>query len=193
MKEIVKHLTFSLRPLVRLTDPRKTSVPCHVQCIKITQIGLLAGQPPGTHDRGRSSKKAIRLDLSVRQCNDVPITKKGFSPAWILDHRCNAKLMQNQLFVKRHLISHNVVAKPPVTDRTILCDGRCLLDDYHEVHNKIRHKKVCMSHCLIYKILCLSCSMVFWGRIPISDFTRPSLKLLRCTFEIGILGRVELC
>ena len=109
MKEIVNHVTFSLRPLVRL-DPRKTSVPCHVQCIKITQIGLLAGQPRRTHDRGRSSKKAIRLDLSVRQCNDVPITKKGFSPALILDHRCNAKLMQNQLFVKCHLISHNIVA-----------------------------------------------------------------------------------
>ena len=112
MKEIVKNVTFSLRPLVRLADPRKTSVPCHVQCIKITQIGLFAGQPKRTHDRGRSSKKAIRLDLSVRQCNDVPITKKGFSPASILDHRCNAKLMQNQLFVKRHLISHNVVANP---------------------------------------------------------------------------------
>ena len=112
MKEIVNHVTFSLRPLVRLADPRKTSVPCHVQCVKITQTGLLVGQPLGTHDRGRSSKKAIRLDLSVRQCNDVPITKKGFSPASILDHRCNAKLMQNQLFVKRHLISHNVVANP---------------------------------------------------------------------------------
>ena len=112
MKEIVKHLTFSLQPVVRSADPRKTSVPCHVQCIKITQIGLLAGQPRRTHDRGRSSKKAIRLDLSVRQCNDVPITKKGFSPALILDHRCSAKLMQNQLFVKRHLISHNIVANP---------------------------------------------------------------------------------
>ena len=112
MKEIVKNFTFFLRPLVRLADPRKTSVPCHVQCVKITQIGLLAGQPRWTHDRGRSSKKAIRLDLTVRQCNDVPITKKGFSPALILDHRCNAKLMQNQLFVKRHLISHNVVANP---------------------------------------------------------------------------------
>ena len=112
MKEIVKNVTFSLRPLVRLADPRKTSVPCHVQCVKITQIGLLAGQPKRTHDRGRSSKKAIRLDLSVRQSNDVPITKKGFSPALILDHRCNAKLMQNQLFVKRHLISHNVIANP---------------------------------------------------------------------------------
>ena len=112
MKEIVNHLTFSLRPLVRLADPRKTSVPCHVQCVKITQIGLLAGQPPRTHDRGRSSKKVIRLDLSIRQCNDVPITKKGFIPAYILDHRCNAKLMQNQLFVKRHPISHNVIANP---------------------------------------------------------------------------------
>ena len=112
MKEIVKNVTFSLRPLVRLADPRKTSVPCHVQCVKITQIGLLVGQPLRTHDRGRSNKKAIRLDLSVRQSNDVPITKKGFSPASILDHRCNAKLMQNQLFVKRHLISHNVVANP---------------------------------------------------------------------------------
>ena len=112
MKEIVNNVTFSLRPLVRLADPRKTSVPCHVQCIKITQIGLLAGQPRRTHDRGRSSKKVIRLDLSVGQSNDVPITKKGFSPALILDHRCNAKLMQNQLFVKRHLISHNVVANP---------------------------------------------------------------------------------
>ena len=112
MKEIVNHVTFSLRPLVRLADPRKTSVPCHVQCIKITQIGLLAGQPRRTHDRGRSSKKAIRLDLSVGQSNDVPITKKGFSPALILDHRCNAKLMQNQLFVKHYLISHNVVANP---------------------------------------------------------------------------------
>jgi hypothetical protein len=112
MKEIAKHLTFSLRPLVRLADPRKTSVPCHVQCIKITQFGLLAGQPPGTHGRGRSSKKVIRLDLSVRQSNDVPITKKGFIPAYILDHRCNAKLMQNQLFVKCHLVSHNIIANP---------------------------------------------------------------------------------
>jgi hypothetical protein len=59
-----------------LTNPRKTSVPCHVQCIKIAQIGLFAGQPLRTHDRGRSSKKVIRLDLSVRQCNDVPITTK---------------------------------------------------------------------------------------------------------------------
>jgi hypothetical protein len=59
-----------------------------------------------------SSKKVIRLDLSVGQSNDVPITKKGFSPALILDHRCNAKLMQNQLFVKHYLISHNVVANP---------------------------------------------------------------------------------
>jgi hypothetical protein len=37
--------------------------PCHVQCVKITPIGLLVGQPKRTHDRGRSSKKAIRLDL----------------------------------------------------------------------------------------------------------------------------------
>ncbi len=112
MKEIINRTGFSLRPLVRLADPRKSSVPCHVQCVKITQIKLLVGQPKRTHDRGRSDKKAIRLDLSVRQCNDVPITKKGFAPALILDHRCNAKLMQHQLFVKHHLISHNVVANP---------------------------------------------------------------------------------
>ncbi len=112
VKEIINPIDFSLRPLVRLADPRKSSVPCHVQCVKITQIKLLVGQPKRTHDRGRSDKKAIRLDLSVRQCNDVPITKKGFAPALILEHRCNAKLMQNQLFVKHHLISHNVVANP---------------------------------------------------------------------------------
>ena len=93
VKEIINRIGFSLRPLVRLADPRKSSVPCHVQCVKITQIGLLVGQPRRTHDRGRSSKKAIRLDLSVRQCNDVPITKKGFLPAWSVDHRCNARLM----------------------------------------------------------------------------------------------------
>ena len=44
-------------------------------------FGLLAGQPLRAHDRGRSSQKAIRLDLSLRQCNDVPITKKGYFPS----------------------------------------------------------------------------------------------------------------
>ena len=112
VKEIINPIGFSLRPLVRLANPRKSSVPCHVQWVVITQIGLLLGQPLKDHGRGRSNKKAIRLDLSIRQCNDVPITKKGFKPASILDHRCNAKLMQNQLFVKHHLISHDIIANP---------------------------------------------------------------------------------
>jgi hypothetical protein len=43
------------------------------------------------------------------------------------------------------LVKWLVVAdKPPVTDRSILCDGRCLLDDYHEVQQKYWLKKVCI-------------------------------------------------
>ena len=53
VKEIINHIGFSLRPLVRLADPRKSSVPCHVQWLVITQIGLLLGQPLKDHGRGR--------------------------------------------------------------------------------------------------------------------------------------------
>ena len=34
-------------------------LPCHIQGPSNTQIGLLAGQALGVHDRGRSSKKFI--------------------------------------------------------------------------------------------------------------------------------------
>ena len=29
-----------------------------------------------------------------------------------------------------------VVRKPPIPNRFLLCDGRCLLDDYHDIHNR---------------------------------------------------------
>jgi hypothetical protein len=35
---------------------------------------------------------------------------KGFSPAYIVDHRFNATLMQNQLWIKGHLIPDDVIA-----------------------------------------------------------------------------------
>ena len=40
-------------------------LPCHVQFVSITQIGLLAGQPLGVHYRGRSSKKFIPVPLEA--------------------------------------------------------------------------------------------------------------------------------
>jgi hypothetical protein len=50
----------SVQPLVQETDPRKTSVPCHVQWVVTKQRapsgGLLAGQALRAHNKGRSVK-----------------------------------------------------------------------------------------------------------------------------------------
>jgi hypothetical protein len=40
-------------------------------------LGLQQGQPLRAHDKGRSDKKHIRLDFSLRECNGVPTKKKG--------------------------------------------------------------------------------------------------------------------
>ena len=40
-------------------------------------IGLHQGQPLRAHDKGRSDKKHIRLDLILRECNGVPTKLKG--------------------------------------------------------------------------------------------------------------------
>jgi hypothetical protein len=39
--------------------------------------GLQQGQPLRAHDKGRSAKKHIRLDLNLRECNGVPTKIKG--------------------------------------------------------------------------------------------------------------------
>ena len=40
-------------------------------------IGLYQGQPSRAHDKGRSDKKYIRLDFSLRECNGVPTKNRG--------------------------------------------------------------------------------------------------------------------
>ncbi len=54
----------------------------------------------------------------------MPITQRGFSPALILAHRCNAKLMLKQLLSKRSLISHDVVADEMIKASISLQDLR---------------------------------------------------------------------
>jgi hypothetical protein len=39
--------------------------------------GLQQRQPSRAHDKGRSDKKHIRLDLILRECNGVPTKLKG--------------------------------------------------------------------------------------------------------------------
>ena len=88
VKEIINCIGFSLRPLVRLADPRKTSVPCHVQWVvtnhRVTKAPAIEGS-----QQGQIMKKGIRLDFCLRECNGVPTKLWGFQPPLSRDHRCS--------------------------------------------------------------------------------------------------------
>ena len=99
------------RPLVRLTDPRKSSVPCRVQS-DVLQILWFLANPFVTHGIGESGLKNNNRSVNFRAAgtNQILWFNTNPFPGSLLQHTTD--LSEKLTCIIGHLITHDIIGCP---------------------------------------------------------------------------------